>query len=107
MIGGKFSELIQLFAWNAFNFIAFKEISKNLWTIKYEVSFFQALTPNPATNQSNFLESDDPDDAEMLEGGEGLTSQAEEEEKRKKKNGTTFMVLFENRDFKTSLSVPL
>jgi hypothetical protein len=43
----------------------------------------------------------------MLEGGEGLTSQAEEEEKRKKKNGTTFMVLFENRDFKTSLSVPL
>lgn len=51
-----------------------------------------ATVQSTVVNPMNMFESDDPEDAEMMEGGEGLTSQAEEEEKRRRKNGTTFQV---------------
>ncbi len=78
-----------------------------MWVLKFRrhfsclleiVNCYFIFQPVPTSGQiqhpaASLFDPDEAEDSDMLEAGEGLTSQAEEEEKRRKKNCATFQVL--------------
>ncbi len=75
--------------WELYTIIVIMTNSQNRKFILQPVAS-SAQVQHPA---ASLFDPDEAEDSDMLEAGEGLTSQAEEEEKRRKKNCATFQVL--------------
>jgi hypothetical protein len=80
---------IFLVFWELYTIIVIMTNSLN-WKFILQPVASSGQVQHPA---ASLFDPDEAEDSDMLEAGEGLTSQAEEEEKRRKKNCATFQVL--------------